>query len=104
MVVVTINYRLGRFGLFGHPSLLKEAPDELHGNYALMDQIAALQWVKRNIRVFGGDANNVTIFGESAGGAAYFTRPSHNRDWGVSVACYSTARRRRASLPRSRRA
>jgi len=70
VVVVTINYRLGRLGFFAHPALLKESPNELQGNYALMDQIAALQWVQRNIGVFGGDPNNVTIFGESAGGAA----------------------------------
>ena len=73
VVVVTINYRLGRLGFFAHPALLKESPNELQGNYALMDQIAALQWVKRNIGVFGGDPNNVTIFGESAGGAAVNT-------------------------------
>lgn len=68
VVVVTINYRLGRFGFFAHPAL-----SEPQGNFALMDQIAALQWVKRNIGVFGGDPGNVTIFGESAGGAAVNT-------------------------------
>lgn len=73
VVVVTINYRLGRFGFFAHPALLKEAPQEPQGNYALLDMIAALQWVKRNIGTFGGDAGNVTIFGESAGGAAVNT-------------------------------
>lgn len=73
VVVVTINYRLGRLGFFAHPALMRAAPKDLQGNYALMDQIAALQWVKRNIGVFGGDANNVTIFGESAGGAAVNT-------------------------------
>jgi len=70
VVVVSINYRLGRFGFFAHPALTKENPDGPLGNYAFMDQIAALQWVKRNIAVFGGDAGNVTIFGESAGGGS----------------------------------
>jgi para-nitrobenzyl esterase len=68
VVVVSVNYRLGRFGFFAHPHLRAEHPDELKGNYALMDQIAALEWVKRNIEAFGGDPDNVTIFGESAGG------------------------------------
>jgi para-nitrobenzyl esterase len=69
-VVVSINYRLGRFGFFAHPALTSENPDGPLGNYAFMDQIAALQWVKRNIAAFGGDAGNVTIFGESAGGGS----------------------------------
>jgi para-nitrobenzyl esterase len=70
VVLVTINYRLGRFGFFAHPALSRERPEELKGNYAYMDQIAALQWVKRNIASFGGDPNNVTIFGFSAGGVS----------------------------------
>lgn len=70
VVVVSINYRLGRLGFFAHPALTKENPDGPLGNYAFMDQIAALQWVKRNIAAFGGDPGNVTIFGESAGGAS----------------------------------
>jgi para-nitrobenzyl esterase len=70
VVVVSINYRLGRFGFFAHPALTKETPDGPLGNYAFMDQIAALQWVKRNIAVFGGNPGDVTIFGESAGGGA----------------------------------
>lgn len=70
MVVVTLNYRLGRFGFFDHPALAAERPvGEPAGNYGLMDVIAALKWVKANIASFGGDAGNVTIFGESAGGA-----------------------------------
>ena len=68
VVVVTFNYRLGRFGFFAHPALTREAADGPTGNWGLMDQIAALQWVKRNIAAFGGDPGNVTIFGESAGG------------------------------------
>ena len=67
VVVVSMNYRLGLFGFFAHPGLAAESPDGATGNYGLMDQIAALQWVKRNIAAFGGDPHNVTIFGESAG-------------------------------------
>jgi para-nitrobenzyl esterase len=70
VVLVTINYRLGRLGFFAHPLLSREAGDEPQANYGMMDMIAALAWVKRNIAAFGGDSNNVTIFGESAGGAA----------------------------------
>src|SRR5271167_105542 len=64
-VLVTFNYRLGVLGFFAHPELDKE--DSLSGNFGLMDQIAALQWVKANISQFGGDSEKVTIFGESAG-------------------------------------
>jgi para-nitrobenzyl esterase len=67
VVVVTFNYRLGIFGFFAHPLLSKESPEGVSGNYGLLDQIAALHWVKRNIAAFGGDPNRVTIFGESAG-------------------------------------
>jgi len=66
-VVVTINYRLGALGYLAHPELSKESPDGVSGNYGLLDQIAALQWVQRNIASFGGDPANVTIAGESAG-------------------------------------
>ncbi|MDP1027744.1 carboxylesterase family protein [Sphingomonas sp. KR1UV-12] len=66
-VIVTINYRLGRLGFFAHPALTRESPEGRLGNYAIMDQIAALQWVKRNVAAFGGDPANVTVFGESAG-------------------------------------
>ena len=68
VVLVSFNYRLGRFGFFAFPALSAEHPDEPLGNYAFMDQIAALRWVQRNIAAFGGDPANVTIFGESAGG------------------------------------
>jgi len=68
IVYVAINYRMGPFGFFAHPALTKEAPgSQPLANYALMDQIAALKWVKRNAKAFGGDPNNVTVFGESAG-------------------------------------
>ena len=67
-VVVTLNYRLGPFGFLAHPALAAESSHHASGNYGLLDQIAALQWVKRNIARFGGDPSRVTIFGESAGG------------------------------------
>ncbi len=72
VVVVTLNYRLGRFGFFAHPALTAETKGagEPLANYGLMDQIAALQWVRRNISAFGGDPSTVTVFGESAGGAS----------------------------------
>ena len=69
-VFVTINYRLGMFGFLAHPELAAESADGVSGNYGLLDQIAALEWVRDNIAVFGGDPDNVTIFGESAGGEA----------------------------------
>jgi para-nitrobenzyl esterase len=69
VVLVAMNYRLGALGFFAHPALTREAaPGAPLANYAIMDQIAALKWVRRNIAAFGGDPNNVTIFGESAGG------------------------------------
>ena len=67
VVVVSMNYRLHIFGFFAHPALAGESPQHAAGNYGLMDQTAALQWVARNIAAFGGDPRNVTIFGESAG-------------------------------------
>jgi para-nitrobenzyl esterase len=71
--LVTFNYRLGRLGFFAFPALTREHRDEVKGNYAYMDQIAALKWVQRNIAAFGGDPKNVTIFGESAGGVSVHT-------------------------------
>lgn len=68
VILVTINYRLGALGYFAHPALTKAAGSEPTGNFGLMDQIAALKWVQRNIAAFGGDPKNVTVFGESAGG------------------------------------
>ncbi len=67
VVLVTLNYRLGPFGFLAHPLLTKESPHHASGNYGLMDQVAALEWVHKNIAGFGGDPSNVTIFGESAG-------------------------------------
>ncbi len=69
-VLVTINYRLGMFGFLAHPELATESSDGVSGNYGLLDQVAALQWVQDNIANFGGDPSRVTIFGESAGGEA----------------------------------
>ena len=68
VVLVSVNYRLGRLGFFAHPALEAEHPGEPTGNFGIMDNIAALKWVKANIAAFGGDASNVTVFGESAGG------------------------------------
>jgi para-nitrobenzyl esterase len=70
VIVVTINYRLGVLGWLAHPALTAESGNGSSGNYGLMDQQAALRWVQRNINRFGGDPNNVTIFGESAGGVS----------------------------------
>lgn len=67
VVLVTLNYRLGVMGFFSHPELTAESPHHSSGNYGLLDQLAALAWVKRNIAQFGGDPDNVTLFGESAG-------------------------------------
>jgi para-nitrobenzyl esterase len=71
VVLVTINYRIGLLGYFAHPALTQEvSADAPLGNYGMMDQIAALEWVQRNIAAFGGDPDQVTIFGESAGAAS----------------------------------
>lgn len=70
VVLVTIAYRVGQLGFLAHPELSAENPDKVSGNYGLLDMIAGLQWVKKNIAAFGGDPNKVTIFGESAGGIA----------------------------------
>ncbi|MDE3144887.1 MAG: carboxylesterase family protein [Bacteroidota bacterium] len=81
IILVTFNYRLGRLGFFAFPALSKEHPEEPKGNYAYMDQIAALKWVQKNIAAFGGNPNNITIFGESAGGVSVhslLTIPSAN--------------------------
>jgi para-nitrobenzyl esterase len=67
VILVSVNYRVGIFGFFAHPELTKESPNHTSGNYGLMDQLAALKWVKKNIAAFGGDPANVTIAGQSAG-------------------------------------
>jgi len=66
VVVVTMNYRLGAFGFFTHPALTAESSHKASGNYGLMDMLASARWVKNNIAAFGGDPNNVTVFGQSA--------------------------------------
>jgi para-nitrobenzyl esterase len=70
IILISINYRLGRLGHFAFPALSEEHPEEPKGSYAFMDQIAALKWVQQNINAFGGDPKNVTIFGFSAGGVS----------------------------------
>src|SRR5215469_1962127 len=68
VILVSANYRLGVFGFFAHPELTDESTHHASGNYGLMDQVAALKWVRDNIANFGGDPRNVTIFGQSGGG------------------------------------
>src|SRR5690606_21929283 len=70
VVVVTMNYRLGPFGFLAHPALTAESVHKSSGNYGIMDMVASLEWVQRNIDAFGGDPGNVTIFGQSAGAMA----------------------------------
>ena len=70
VVAVTVNYRLNVFGFFAHPELTKESPHHSSGNYGLLDQSAALGWVRQNIAAFGGDPEKITIAGESAGSIA----------------------------------
>jgi para-nitrobenzyl esterase len=97
IVVVTLSYRLGVFGFFSHPELTRESPHQASGNYALMDQTAALRWVQANIAAFGGDPRRVTIAGESAGSfsvsaqmASPLARGLFARAIGESGALFST--------------
>jgi para-nitrobenzyl esterase len=96
VIVVSMNYRMGVFGFFALPELIKESPQKAAGNYGLLDQVAALQWVKQNIAAFGGDPDNVTIFGESAGSysvcalmASPLSQGLFNRAIGESGALFS---------------
>ena len=73
VVLVSINYRLGIFGFMTHPELSAESPNGVSGNYGILDQIQSLKWIKENIAQFGGDPNNVTIFGQSAGAGSVRT-------------------------------
>jgi para-nitrobenzyl esterase len=70
VVLVSIAYRVGQLGFMAHPELSKESPDHVSGNYGLLDMVAGLKWVQKNVAAFGGDPGKVTIFGESAGGIA----------------------------------
>jgi para-nitrobenzyl esterase len=70
VVLVSVAYRVGRLGFLAHPELTAENTNHASGNYGLLDIIAGLQWVQKNIAAFGGDPRRVTIFGESAGGIA----------------------------------
>ncbi len=70
VVLVSIAYRVGQLGFLAHPELSAESPNHVSGNYGLLDMIAGLQWIQKNIAAFGGNPNKVTIFGESAGGIA----------------------------------
>jgi len=79
VVVVTINYRLGLLGYMAHPALSAESAEHISGNYGLMDQQFALEWVQRNIERFGGDRDKVTLFGESAGGLSTFSNVASPR-------------------------
>ena len=73
VVLVSINYRLGVFGFLTHPELIQESPNKVAGNYGILDQIESLKWIKKNIAQFGGDPDNVTIFGQSAGAGSVKT-------------------------------
>ena len=73
VVLVSINYRLGIFGFMTHPELSAESPNHVSGNYGILDQIQSLKWIRQNIAQFGGDPNNVTIFGQSAGAGSVRT-------------------------------
>jgi para-nitrobenzyl esterase len=95
VLVVSLNYRLGILGFFVHPELTKESGHNASGNYGLLDQVAALEWVKKNIATFGGDPDNVTIFGESAGSmsvsalvASPLAKGLFHRAIGESGACW----------------
>ena len=104
VVLVSMNYRLGRLGFFAHPALTREDPNGRLGNYAMMDQLAALQWVKRNIAAFGGDPGNVTLFGESAGAGSVQIFMSAPEARGlVSEGDLRIRVRHRAAVPHPRR-
>ena len=98
VVLVTLNYRLDRLGRFGHPALSRAQAGEGLANYGLMDQVAALTWVRDNIAAFGGDPARVTIFGFSAGGVS--VNYPHGSPFGAR-AC-SSARSPRAAASASK--
>ncbi len=97
VVVVSFNYRAGLFGFLAHPALSRESPDGVSGNYGLLDQLAALRWVRDNIAAFGGDASRVTVFGVSAGSASISLLLTSERARGLfqQAILHSPARRGR---------
>lgn len=105
VILVSVNYRLGRFGFFAHPALSAANEDNgLLGNYGFLDQIEALRWVQRNVTSFGGDPNNVTIMGESAGGfsvQALMTSPMARGLFDKAIIMSGGGRRARGELPLS---
>jgi para-nitrobenzyl esterase len=103
VILVSMNYRLGRFGFFAHPALTAENPNGLLGNYGYLDQIAALKWVQRNIAAFGGDPHQVTIFGESAGGGSVHMLMTSPRARGLFAAAIVESGGGRGSLMGPRR-
>jgi para-nitrobenzyl esterase len=114
VILVTLNYRLGPFGYFAYPALSRESPHGSSGNYGVLDQIAALAWVKRNIAAFGGDPDRVTIFGESAGSwsvcsllATPLAEGLFSRAIGESGGCFSPMpdlKQSRSGLPSAEKA
>ena len=108
VVLVTINYRLGIFGFMTYPELSAESPNHVSGNYGILDQIQSLKWVKENIAQFGGDPDNVTIFGQSAGAGSVRTLCESPLARGLfhkavimsgAVSTYPLRKARRRSLP-----
>ena len=83
VILVTINYRLGMLGFLAHPLLTEESPNHTSGNYGILDQIAALKWIKNNIEQFGGDPDNITIFGQSAGAGSVMNLVSSSLTTGL---------------------
>jgi para-nitrobenzyl esterase len=111
IVVVTLNYRLNALGFLAHPELTAESPEGASGNYGLLDQIAALRWIQRNIAAFGGDASAVTIAGESGGStsvcslmASPLARGLFARAIGESGAMFPSPGRSHASLAKAEQA
>ena len=103
VILVSLNYRLGRFGFFAHPALTAENPAGPLGNYGYMDQIAALRWVQQNIAAFGGDPHRVTIFGESAGGGSVHMLMTSPQSKGLFAAAVVESGGGRGSLMGPRR-
>jgi len=83
VVIVTINYRLGALGFLAHPQLSNESPNNSSGNYGILDQVAALEWIQQNIGAFGGDPSRVTIIGESAGASSIFVHLVSPQSYGL---------------------